>query len=342
MSDNGADGDPAGINTARLTEWFTEHIGSVCPPLTFGAVPGGRSNLTYIVRDDADNRWVLRRPPTANVLPSAHNVLREWSIQSRLQRTAIPLPFMAGHSNDHDIIGADFYVMAYVDGVVLHGNEAADTIPAAARAQTCRNIVDSLAAIHRVDCDTEEFDDLRRPGGYLQRQLRRWMKQLDASGSTNALLREVHALLTRNPPPERWTGLVHGDFRPGNLIVGPDGAVRAVLDWELCAIGDVLADLGWLVAVWTSPQVIGWAPQPSRGFLSVDEVIERYHTITGRDVSDIGYYHAFALWRLGCIADGVYARYRDGAMGEVNVDLDELKQRPNMLAAMSRDVLGTR
>jgi aminoglycoside phosphotransferase (APT) family kinase protein len=330
---------PPGIDVQRVTAWFGDQVGAARAPLSFDRVPGGRSNLTYIVADRAGNRWVLRRPPTGDVLPSAHNVLREWSILSRLQSTAIPLPEVVGHSADHEVTGADFYVMAYVDGVVLDGDAAAEAIPVPTRAQASRNIVDSLTEIHRVDCRTAEFDDLRRPGGYVQRQLSRWIKQLDAAGSTNSLLREVHGLLGRNPPPERWTGLVHGDFRPGNLILGPDGAVRAVLDWELCAIGDVLADLGWLVAVWTSREVIGWAPEPEHGFWCVEDVIERYRAVSGRDVSDVGYYHAFALWRLGCIADGVYARYRHGAMGDHEVDLEVLARRPNMLAAMSRDVL---
>lgn len=333
-------GDPAGVNAAHLTAWFVDNIGGVCPPLRFDPVPGGRSNLTYVVHDDADNRWVLRRPPTGNVLPSAHNVLREWSIQHRLQHTAIPLATMVGHSDDHAVTGADFYVMAYVDGVVLDSDEATERIPLSVREQASRNLVDSLVEIHRVDCSTDEFADLRRTGGYLDRQLRRWLKQLDAAGSTNALLREVHSMLTRNPPTQRWNGLVHGDFRPGNAIFGLDGTVRAVLDWELCAIGDILADLGWLVAVWTSREVIGWAPEPEHGFLSVDQVIHHYQAATGRDVSDIDYYHAFALWRLGCIADGVYARYQAGAMGEHNVDMEMLAQRPHMLAERSRELLG--
>lgn len=333
-------GDPAGINTAHLTDWFVEHIGGVCPPLSFDHVPGGRSNLTYIVRDDADNRWVLRRPPTGNVLPSAHNVLREWSIQHRLAHTAIPLATMVGHSDDHAVTGADFYVMSHVEGTVLDSDEAAERLPLPARARASANLVDSLVEIHRVDCGTDEFADLRRDGGYLDRQLRRWLKQLDAVGSTNSLLREVHGLLTRNPPPERWTGLVHGDFRPGNAILGPDGTVRAVLDWELCAIGDILADLGWLVAVWSSREVIGWAPEPQHGFWSVQQVIDHYQSVTGRDVSDIDYYHAFALWRLGCIGDGVVQRYRAGVMGDVDVDLEVIAQRPIMLAELARRLLG--
>ncbi|MEO6794025.1 MAG: phosphotransferase family protein [Mycobacterium sp.] len=330
-------GGRPGIDEQRITAWFGDHVAGAVPPLSFDLVLGGRSNLTYIVGDRAGNRWVLRRPPIGNVLPSAHNVLREWSILSRLQNTAVPVPPVVGHSPDRQITGADFYVMEFVDGVIPNSDEDAAAIND--RAQASRNMVDTLAQIHRVDCRTAEFDDFRRPGGYLERQLRRWIRQLDVSGSTNSSLREVHSMLAHDVPPERWTGLVHGDFRPGNLIFGADGTVRAVLDWELCAIGDTLADLGWLAAVWSSREVIGWAPEPEHGFLSVEEGIDRYQAITGRDVSDIGYYHAFALWRLGCIADGVYARYRGGAMGGHNVDLEELSRRPSMLAELSRQLL---
>lgn len=332
---------PAGIDSQHVTAWFAENVAGVRPPLSFELVLGGRSNLTYIVGDATGRRWVLRRPPTGNVLPSAHNVLREQSILSRLATTAVPVPPVVGHCTDPAVTGADFYVMEFIDGVILNSDEDAAAIPVADRAQACRNMVDILAQIHRVDCGTAAFEDLRRPGGYLQRQLRRWIRQLDVSGSTNSSLRRVHELLSRDIPPERWTGLVHGDFRPGNLILGSDGAVRAVLDWELCAVGDVLADLGWLVAVWSSPLPVGWAPDPGHGFLSVDEIIGYYHAQTGRDVADIGYYHAFALWRLGCIADGVYLRYRDGAMGVSGVYLDEMATRPDMLAGLSADLLQT-
>lgn len=329
-----------GIDRRRVTAWFSDHVDGVAPPLTFEPVAGGRSNLTYIVADTTGRRWVLRRPPTGHILPSAHNVLREWSIQSRLQHTAIPLAAMAGHCDDHDVTGADFYVMDHVDGVVLDSDEAAAALPVAVRGAACANMVDALVQIHRIETGTADFDDLRRDGGYLDRQLRRWLKQLDLSGSTNTALRDVHGLLARHTPPERWTGLAHGDFRPGNLIVGVDGAVRAVLDWELCAIGDVLADLGWLVAVWESREVIGWAPEPEHGFWSAQRVIDYYQRATSRDVSAIGYYHAFALWRLGCIADGVYQRYRAGVMGDAApAVLERNADRPRMLAERARGLL---
>ena len=331
---------PAGIAVGPVTDWFTRRVAGVRPPLDFELVLGGRSNLTYVVTDTAGARWVLRRPPTGHVLPSAHNVLRERAILAGLAGTAVPVPAVAGYCADPAVTGADFYVMDFVDGVILNSDDEVAAI--ADPAQASRNMVDTLVAIHRVDCGRAPFAELARPGGYLPRQLRRWIRQLDVSGSGNVALREVAALLSRDIPPQRRTGLVHGDFRPGNLILGADGAVRAVLDWELSAVGDVLADLGWLVAVWASPVPIGWAPDPADGFLSAGEIVDCYRARTGCDVTDITYYHAFALWRLGCIADGVYQRYSDGAMGVHGVHLDEMAARPGLLAELARQVLAGR
>lgn len=329
---------PAGVDVERVTAWFTGHVTGVRPPLAFELVLGGRSNLTYIVTDAAGARWVLRRPPTGHVLPSAHDVLREQAILTGLAGTGVPVPAVTGFCADPAVTGADFFVMDYVDGVILNGDAsavAALTDPAAAS----RSMIDTLTQIHEVDCTAAPFAAMARPEGYLPRQLRRWIRQLDLSGSPADELREVATLLAGEVPDERWTGLVHGDFRPGNLILAPDGAVRAVLDWELCAVGDVLADLGWLVAVWASPVPVSWAPAPADGFLSAAQIVAQYQARTGRDCAEIAYYHAFALWRLGCIADGVYQRYADGAMGVHGEHLDEMAARPAVLAAMAAAVL---
>jgi len=330
---------PAGIEVAAVTAWFAAQIPGVRPPLDFELVLGGRSNLTHIVTDTTGRRWVLRRPPTGAVLPSAHNVLREQTVLTALAGTDVPVPAVAGFCADPAVTGADFYVMDFVDGVILNTDDDVAAIAPRHRETLCRSVVDTLVAIHRVDCETGPLAALRRPGGYIDRQLRRWIRQLDAVASPNDLLRQVARRLADDIPPERTVGLVHGDYRPGNLILGPDGAVRAVLDWELCAVGDVLTDLGWLVAWWSAAQPVGWAPAPAAGFLPVGQLVAHYRERTGCAVDDLDYYHAFALWRLGCIADGVYQRYRDGAMGVAGVHLQEMAERPGLLAEMSRELL---
>lgn len=327
-----------GIDVTSLTAWFTEHVVDVKPPLRFDLIAGGRSNLTYRVRDDAGGDWVLRRPPTGQLLSSAHNVVREWQVLDAIADSPVPVPPVVGCCTEPAITGADFYVMRFVDGVVLDGPEAVAEIEPSARKFASIDVVDTLAAIHAVDTTTGRLAEYRRPGSYLERQLRRWHRQLEAGGVTSGPLLDLHRELTLAMPAERWTGIAHGDYRPGNLIIGPDGRVRAVLDWELWTVGDVLADVGWLAA-WSESDVVGWVPDPADGFLDVDAICARYAETTGRDLSDLRYYHAFALWRLAAIAEGVYQRFRDGAMGEQDVDIAELAQRSGLLAERSFHVL---
>ncbi|MFI1464018.1 phosphotransferase family protein [Nocardia carnea] len=330
----------AGIDTERVTAWFADHIPGVVPPLGFDLITGGRSNLTYRVHNDGYGaRWVLRRPPTGNVLASAHDVVREFRILDLLAGTRVPVPPVLGYCTDHAVTGADFYVMEYVDGIVPDNSESAAVIPRASRAALSRNIIDTLAAVHAVDTTTGRLAELRRPGSYLERQLRRWHRQLTAGGVGPGPIWEVHDLLVRRMPGERWTGIAHGDFRPGNLLIGADGTVRAVLDWELWTVGDVMADIGWLTTAWTSAEPFGWAPDPAEGYLDIDTVLSRYADITGRSLDDLPYYRAFALWRLAAIAEGVSARFRAGVMGEQEIDVPELAERPARLAESARAIL---
>ncbi|NKY59103.1 phosphotransferase family protein [Nocardia flavorosea] len=330
----------AGIDIERVTAWFAEHIPGAAPPLRFDLITGGRSNLTYRVHDDGSGaRWVLRRPPTGNVLASAHDVVREYRILDLLAGTPVPVPPVLGCCTDHAVTGADFYVMEYVDGIVPDDGESAAEIPRESRAAVSRSVIDTLAAVHAVDTSNGPLAELRRPGSYLERQLRRWHRQLTVGGVGPGPLWEVHDLLARQMPGERWTGITHGDFRPGNLLIGTDGNVRAVLDWELWTVGDVMADIGWLTTAWTSAEPFGWAPDPAEGYLDIDTVLSRYADATGRSLDDLPYYRAFALWRLAAIAEGVSARFRAGVMGEQDVDMTELSERPARLAESARAVL---
>ncbi|WP_328393966.1 phosphotransferase family protein [Nocardia sp. NBC_00416] len=329
----------AGIDIERVTGWFAEHIPAAAPPLRFDLITGGRSNLTYRVQDESGSRWVLRRPPTGHVLASAHDVVREFRILDLLAGGPVPVPPVLGCCADHAVTGADFYVMEYVDGIVAADAASAAAIPEASRAVASRNIVDTLAAVHAVDTTTGPLAEMRRSGSYLERQLRRWHRQLTLGGLGPGPLWEVHDLLTRRMPDERWTGITHGDFRPGNLLIGVDGTVRAVLDWELWTVGDVMADIGWLAAAWTSAEPFGWAPDPAAGYLDIDTVLARYADATGRALDDLSYYQAFALWRLAAIAEGVAARFRAGVMGEQDIDVTELSERPARLAESARAVL---
>lgn len=249
--------------------------------MRFELITGSRSNLTYRVHDETGTRWVLRRPPTGHVLASAHDVVREFRILDLPADSPVPVPPVLGCCTDHAVTGADFYLMEYVDGVVPDDAGSATAIPRANRAATSRDIVDTLAAVHAVDTTTGPLVELRKPGSYLERQLHRRHRRLTAGGAGPGPLWEVHELLTRRMPTGRWTGIAHGDFRPGNLLIGVDGTVRAVLDWELRTIGDVMADVGRLVAAWATTDPFGWAPDPAEGYLDVDAVLSRYADIEG-------------------------------------------------------------
>jgi aminoglycoside phosphotransferase (APT) family kinase protein len=307
----------------RIARWLADRGVEVREPLRFAVVPGGRSNLTYRVTDAAGGRWILRRPPLSSLHASAHDVLREHRIMAALRPSAVPVPDMVGAEPRPDLIGAPFFVMAYVDGTVLADQATAErALEPAARARAGESIVDLLATLHAVDPAAVGLADLGRGGDYLGRQLRRWGGQLDRLDDDGRMRAVLHRLRA-SPPEQGDVAIVHGDFRPGNMIVGSDGTVRALLDWELCTLGDPLADLGWLLAYWGSGTEVALplsVPTRAAGFPSREAVLERYARRSGRAVHDVGYYVAFALWRLAVILAGVRARTRDGAYGAPAAD----------------------
>ncbi|GAB17197.1 hypothetical protein GOEFS_021_00240 [Gordonia effusa NBRC 100432] len=331
---------PAGIDVEAVSDWFAVNVPDSVLPLDFTQLAGGRSNLTYLVDDARGGRWVLRRPPLTSTAPTAHNMTREWSILSLLQPSVAPTPTPIALCSEPAVTGAQFYVMEYVPGIVVECDDDAEQFSAAMQRKLSEGTIDALAALHLIPCETTEFDEFRRSGTYLERQLRRWSAQIEGSGGATAEWSRAYRLLVDRRPAERYVGVVHGDYRLGNLLIDDAGAVRGILDWELWSVGDVLADVGWLVATWSSPDVVGWAPCAGSGFLTPDELVSRYEYATGYDASDIDYYHAFALWRLACIAEGVLVRYRAGAMGEAeDVDFDLLTRRPGLLAERALTIL---
>jgi aminoglycoside phosphotransferase (APT) family kinase protein len=307
--------------------WLRAHGATVAEPLDVAIIAGGRSNLTYRLTDADGTRWVLRRPPLGAVVESAHDVGREHRIMSALVDSAVPVPRMVGSCPDATLIGAPFFVMEYVGGIVLADQDTAEReLDPTARFTAGISIVDLLGRLHGIDPAAVGLGDLGKGDGYLERQLRRWANQVERLTLAQAqadLMRDVLGRLRTAPPAQSGTAIVHGDFRPGNLIVGRDGAVLALLDWELCTLGDPLADLGWLLAYWGSPDgppLPLAVPTRAAGFPTRDDVARRYAEATGRDVVDVDYYIAFALWRLAVILAGVQSRIRQGAYGEAADD----------------------
>ena len=309
-----------GIDAANVRDWLRERTG-MAPPLDFELIAGGRSNLTYRVADAHGSRWVLRRPPLHSVLASAHDVAREYRIMAALEATPVPVPPLVGLEQDEAVTGAPFYVMEFVDGIVPRDADAVvAAMDAPARRRAAFALADTLADLHAVDIDAVGLGDMARREDYIGRQLRRWQGQYEKGGSRELpLVGEVHDRLAARIPDQGTAAIVHGDYRFDNMIVGADGEIRAVLDWELCTLGDPLADVGLLAVYWEPPAGREMPMIPAAGSIPgmppFREVAARYAERSGRDLGELDYYVAFGYWKLAIILEGVYARFSSGAYG---------------------------
>ncbi len=333
--------DVPGIHVPRVTEWLTAHVEGSEAPFSFRTIAGGHSNLTYAVTGANGKRYVLRRPPLGHVLASAHDMGREHRIIAGLADTDVPVPPARGFCDDHSVIGAPFYVMDFVDGHVIRSVEEAEVLDEPARATASRSIVDTMAAIHAVDLDRAGLADLGRHEGYIARQLKRWYSQWN-QGKTRELpsVDRVHDALAERIPEQGPASIVHGDYRLDNCMVSTSGEVVAVLDWEICTLGDPLADLGLLQVYWTGPDdtASAWTGSATTapGFWNRADLVERYAEVSGRDVGNLDFYVGFAYWKLACILEGVYARYLGGALGERDrAEIEPFKLQVEGAAAMA-------
>jgi aminoglycoside phosphotransferase (APT) family kinase protein len=312
-----------GVDIPNVTAWLGERV-AIERPLGFDLIPHGRSNLTFIVTDGAGSRWVLRRPPLGHVLASAHDMGRERRIIAALQGSGVPVPGVVGMCDDTDVIGAPFYVMDFIEGHIIKTLEDAEPFTTDQRRQQSESLVDVLAVLHALDPDDVGLGELGKKEDYVARQLRRWKRQVDEGSDRDLpLFNELHVKLEAAIPTQQGAGIVHGDYRLDNTMVGHDNSVAAVLDWELCTLGDVLADLGGLIVWWGDPDSadvnLRNAPTLAPGHLTEDEVIARYAVSSSRDLSDLPYYLAFQFWRLAAIIEGVRVRFVAGAMGDKDI-----------------------
>jgi aminoglycoside phosphotransferase (APT) family kinase protein len=316
-----------GIDLARVTPWLVEHVPDLEPPLELTRVGEGQSNLTYRVRDASGRKIVLRRPPTGDILPSAHDMAREYRVLRGLASENMPVPRPLALCEDPEVTGAVFYVMEHVDGLVLTMLETAERMTPAARAETGRSLVRTLVRLQSTDLEASGLAEMRRPGSYGSRQLRRWRRQWEASRTRDLPL--VDALADRleaNVPEETNVTVVHGDFHLLNVIVGPNGEVRAVVDWELCTVGDPLADLGLTIAYWNElgkpagedRHLFREPITDLRGFPDAAELVAEYELASGRDLSPLGFWVAFAYWKIAVITEGVYRRWLDNPISGSN------------------------
>lgn len=327
------------IDPEWLEGWLAHRV-AVTGPLTVRQIAGGRSNLTYEVRDAAGQRWVVRRPPLHTVHPTAHDVGREHRVLQALAGTSVPVPTCVGQ--DVDRSGTSFYVMRFVPGVVLRG--AADVeahLPLDRRAELAEELVRTLADLHVVAPASVGLDDLGRGAGYAHRQLRRWQEQAETVRSTpHPLSDQVHDELVRRLSARGDTVIVHGDHRIDNTIVAPGtGRIRAVVDWELCTLGDPLVDLAVTLSYWTLPmdevRPLGDAPTLAPGFPGREHLLERYAAHRGSDLPPMSPYLAFAFWRLAVVLEGVHARFSRGGYG-ADVVPDGLETYPDVAHSLVR------
>jgi aminoglycoside phosphotransferase (APT) family kinase protein len=279
-------------------------------------IAGGKSNLTYRVTDGVHD-WVVRRPPLGHVLATAHDMAREHRVMSALAATTVPVPEMVALCEDLAVMGVPFYVMQFVDGAVLRRTAQSADLTGDQRADIAHRLVDTLADLHAVDPVTVGLSDFGHPEGFLERQVRRWTAQLERSRTREVPgFPELAAALAARVPRSQRAGIVHGDYRLDNVLIGKDQQIRAVLDWEMATLGDPLCDLG-LLPVYANPAagvagVVSDGMGPHNGFPSMDTLVERYAARTGLDVTPLPWYIALGYYKLAVICEGIHARHLAG------------------------------
>ncbi|MFE0253536.1 phosphotransferase family protein [Streptomyces sp. NPDC059010] len=307
---------PPGLDLERLRGLLgRERPGLAQGPLTGRLIEGGRSNLTYAV-SDGTSKWVVRRPPLGHVLATAHDMKREHRVISALHPTNVPVPRPVLLCEDEEVLGAPFYVMEFVDGTPYRTADQLALLGPERTRDAVLALVDTLVELHGVDPASVGLADFGRPEGFLDRQLRRWGKQLDASRNRElAGIDELHATLGRRLPTSPAPAVVHGDYRLDNVLIGDDDKIKAILDWEMSTLGDPLTDLGLLV-MYSMP--LGMADSPvsttaqAPGHPAPAELVQRYAERSGRDVSAVSWYTAFAWFKLAVILEGIHYRYTLG------------------------------
>ncbi|MEU3557565.1 phosphotransferase family protein [Streptomyces fragilis] len=307
---------PPGLDPVRLRDLLErERPGLLQGELSARLIEGGRSNLTYHVTDGV-GRWVVRRPPLGHVLATAHDMRREHRVISALHPTAVPVPAPVLFCEDEEVLGAPFYVMEFVAGTPYRTAEQLAPLGPGRTREAVLGLVDTLVELHALDPEAIALGDFGRPEGFLERQLRRWGKQLAASRSRELPgIDELHAALGARLPDSPAPAVVHGDYRLDNVLIGDDDRIKAVLDWEMSTLGDPLTDLGLLV-MYSTPHGLPGSPvsttAEAAGHPAPSELVERYAALSGRDVSAVSWYTAFAWFKLAVILEGIHYRYTLG------------------------------
>ncbi len=333
---------PPGIDLDNLTPWFSEHVEPV-KSLSAQVVGHGRSNITYRVQAEDGRPWVVRRPPLSHVQKTAHDMGREFRIISALEPTGVPVPRPYALVTDDSVIGAQFYVMEFVDGIIaIDPNEVGAKFDEGQRHKIGEELVDVLVRLHSFHPEEIGLEDFGRPKGYLERQVRRFSEQLETiryreTDELDELAKRLQAAI----PEERRLGIVHGDYRLDNAILNDDGHMIAVLDWEMCTLGDSLADMGLLQMYWGNPtssqlNIGATSVMTLPGFPTWEEAAARYEEKSGADLSGLDFYTVLAHFKLGVILENMYKRFLDG--GTVGAGFEMIGQQAVVLGKRGLEV----
>lgn len=310
---------PTGLDLPRLKTWLEqEHPGLVAGELSATLITGGKSNLTYNLTDGV-SEWIIRRPPLGNIMATAHDMRREYDMAHALGATNVPVPKMLAYGSDKDIVGAEFYIMELIDGVPYRYRDELVPLGEERTRNISTGLVRTLASLHSVDAEAVGLGNFGRPQGFLERQVKRWKTQLDAS-KTRELpgADELHAQLAKLVPETSVPGIVHGDFRLDNVLMSPDDKPAAVIDWEMATLGDPLLDLALMLTYQRRAKIVSGyeSTDPATydvtlapGYLSQEEIMALYEAESGRTLDGFGFHLGLACFKLAGISEGVRFRH---------------------------------
>lgn len=334
-------------------EYFTEKLRNlisdnveIADDFAFEQFKVGRSNITYKIYDD-NNVYVLRRPPFGQKLESAHNMEREFRIISSLYKNNIRVPKPEYIYTDKKISDDDFYIMEFIEGETISDNLIAKNFDEIQKKDITESFIEALVEIHNFDVVNSELSTLGKHENYIERQLVRWSKQFDAQKVREINeLNQATKMLFENIPNQQRVSIVHGDYRLDNVRVN-NSRVKAVVDWELCTLGDPLADLGTIIASWSNKEETDtpfiYSPSLAGGFPNRNQILEQYESLSNLNIQDIEFYTRMSFWKHAMIMEGVYVRYSLGYYGDVdNSEIEAFKESTISFAkkASSKNLLG--
>jgi aminoglycoside phosphotransferase (APT) family kinase protein len=309
------------LDLARLEPFLRAHFPGETDRLVVRQYPSGHSNLTYSLRVGSRD-MVLRRPPFGSKVKTAHDMSREYRVLSKLHAHYAPAPQVLLFCEDLSVLGAPFYLMEPIHGVILRRDvpPGLDFSPVVAR-RVSESFLDNLALLHSLDYTAVGLADLGKPQGYLERQVRGWIERYH--GSKTHDIPEVETISTwtqKHIPASSAATLIHNDYKYDNVVLDPSDLTKiiGVLDWEMCTIGDPLTDLGSALAYWVDandpPEILEtrWGPTTAAGSLTRAELVQRYAQKTGRDISEMPFYLVFARFKIAVIVQQIYYRYQQG------------------------------